>query len=281
MSITFILNLFLLQSACGMVFLCLFLPKDQVDRLFFKTISFLSFAFITAALFMRWKHPFTLPENFGFGSHLSSYPYVNGLYGIIAALAFVAWLCTRFSQTKPIKMWLNSASFLALPAVAFDSLLFIPKESTLTVPAALIPINFVTAALLLGGFLIGMIFGRWYFINGVMPKRLLVRTSVILGGTLILKILTVGVTWLWLYTGSGPDHETIKILTSMGGYGIFFWQRIIVGLAIPAVTAYIAWASARADGNQSVTGIMYVGVAFIFVGELVAKFLFLFSTIPL
>ncbi len=281
MSITFILNLFLLQTACGMIALCLLLPKDRVDRYFFKSIAFFTYLFIGAALVMRYYYPFQLPSNFGITVTQVSYTYVNALYGLIAVCAFVAWVITRFTDERPFRLWLNAASLLAVPAVICDSLLFIPTEMALGLPTFLVPIHFVTASLLLGGFLIGMIFGHWYLINVDMPKRLLVRMSWILSATLILKILAVGGTWLWIYQTAGPEAELVKLLTSFGGYGIFFWQRILIGLAIPAIIAYMVWSTARIGSNQSATGIMYVGVAFIFIGELVAKFLFLFSTIPL
>ncbi len=281
MSVTFILNLFLLHTACGMIFLCLFLPKDRVDRYFFKSISFFAFLFIGGAMLLRHLYPFTLPENFGVVSEQASYTYVNVLYALVAVLAFVSWVITRFTSEVPFRWGLNGASLLAMPAVAFDSLLFVPQELALGLPAFLVPIHFVTASLLLGGFLIGMIFGHWYLINVDMPKRLLIRMAVILSAALMLKILAVAGTWLWIYQSPGPNDELIKLLTSFGGYGIFFWQRILIGLAIPAIIAYMIWSTARIGSNQSATGIMYVGVAFIFIGELVAKFLFLFSTIPL
>lgn len=264
-----------------MLALCLFLPKDKVDRHFFKSISFLSYLFIGIALLMRWFYPLTLPGNFGPATNQVTYPYVNVLYGLVALMAMISWGMIRFTAERPFRSKLNTASLLALPAVAFDSLLFIPQNMVLGIPGAFVPIHFVTASLLLGGFLIGMIFGHWYLINVDMPKKLLVRMSLLLSGTLLLKMLAVAATWLVIRQASPTDTDWIALLTSFSGYGLFFWQRILVGLAIPAVIAYMIWSTARIGSNQSATGIMYVGVAFIFIGELIAKFLFLVSTIPL
>lgn len=263
-----------------MLALCLFLPKDRVDHHFFKSISFFSYLFIGGALLLRWLYPFTLPENFGIATDQSSYPYVNITYGLVAFFAMLSWAVIRFTTNRPFHGWLNLASLLALPAVAFDSFLFIPDNMAMGLSTVFVPVHFVTASLLLGGFLLGMIFGHWYLINVDMPKKLLVRMSLILAGTLVLKMIAVAVTWLVIPESSGAT-DWIALLTSFQGYGLFFWQRILIGLAIPAVIAYMIWSTARIGSNQSATGIMYVGVAFIFIGELIAKFLFLFSTIPL
>ncbi len=281
MSITFILNLFLVQTGCGMVALCLFLPKDRIDRYFFKSICFFTWLFIGGGLLMRKLYPFTLPEHFGSAAERVTYPYVNILFGVVAAFAFIGWAITRFTNEVPFKKWLGIASILAIPAVIFDSMLFIPEKMMLHTPDFLVPVQFVTASLVLGGFLVGMIFGHWYLINTDMPKRLLVRMALILSSTLGLKILAVALSWFVIQQTAPADSEWLKILTSMGGYGIFFWQRILIGLLIPAGISYMIWSTARIGSNQSATGIMYVGVAFIFIGELIAKFLFLFSTIPL
>jgi hypothetical protein len=281
MSITFILNLFLMHTGCGMLFLCLFLPKDKIDRYIFKSICFFTWLFTGGGLFLRWLYPFTLPEHFGNALERTHYPYVNALYGAVIFVAVIVWVKTRFTNESPFKKWINLGSILAIIAVVWDSTLFIPQQMMIDVPVILVPIQFTTASLVLGGFLIGMIFGHWYLINTDMPKRLLVHMAVLLAITLFLKILAVALTWLIIRQTAPADSQWIELLTSFRGYGIFFWQRILIGLVIPAGIAYMIWSTARIGSNQSATGIMYVGVAFIFIGELVAKFLFLFSTIPL
>lgn len=281
MSITFILNLFLVQTGCGMLALCLLLPKDIVDRHFFKSIGLFSTLFIGTALVMRWYYPFTLPSSFGNGEVLPDYLYINILYGVVALGALVTWGIARFTMEVSFTKILNLTSLLALPAVLWDSTLFIPVADQGSPLALLVPLQFVTASLVLGGFLVGMIFGHWYLINVDMPKKLLVRMATIISAALLLKILAVAITWLVLEHLSTPEDNMAELMISFHGYGIFFWQRILIGLVVPTIIAYMIWSTARIGSNQSTTGIMYVGVAFIFIGELIAKFLFLFSTIPL
>ncbi len=264
-----------------MLALCLFLPKDKIDRHFFKSICFFALLFIAGGLLLRWLYPFQLPTSFGDTTASPFYRSVNGLYGAVSVLAFFVWGITRFSEARPFRFLLGAASLTAFAAVILDALLFIPHNSEIALHAGLVPLHFATASLMLGGYLLGMIFGHWYLLYTDMPKRLLVRMALLLAGTLALKCLAVVATWLQIRYGTEDGVKIWELLTSWQGYGLFFWQRILIGLGIPAIVSYMIWSTSRIGSNQSATGILYTAVAFIFIGELIAKFLFLFSTVPL
>ena len=55
--------------------------------------------------------------------------------------------------------------------------------------------------------------------------------------------------------------------------GIFLWQRVLFGLGGPAVLAWMTWETAKLRATQSATGILYVDLFMVMIGELVAKYL--------
>ena len=57
--------------------------------------------------------------------------------------------------------------------------------------------------------------------------------------------------------------------------GIFFWQRMLFGLAAPAVLGYLTWETAKIRSTQSATGILYVDFFTVEVGEVLACYLLL------
>ena len=63
--------------------------------------------------------------------------------------------------------------------------------------------------------------------------------------------------------------------------GIFFWQRVLFGLLGPSVLAYLTWETAKIRSTQSATGILYVDFFTVMVGEILAKYLFLSTGVPL
>src|SRR5206468_10558449 len=54
--------------------------------------------------------------------------------------------------------------------------------------------------------------------------------------------------------GLGPSFG--RYITSAAG--VFFWQRVLFGLAGPAVLSYLTWETAKIRSTQSATGILYV-----------------------
>jgi hypothetical protein len=62
--------------------------------------------------------------------------------------------------------------------------------------------------------------------------------------------------------------------------GIFFWQRILFGLAGPAILSYLTWETAKIRSTQSATGILYVDFFTVVVGEVLAKYIVLATHVP-
>ncbi|MEM7233381.1 MAG: hypothetical protein AAF517_14480, partial [Planctomycetota bacterium] len=53
--------------------------------------------------------------------------------------------------------------------------------------------------------------------------------------------------------------------------GVFLSARLLFGLLAPLVLVGLTWGCLRVESNQSATGILYVIVAFVFLGELLSK----------
>ena len=61
--------------------------------------------------------------------------------------------------------------------------------------------------------------------------------------------------------------------------GIFFWQRVLFGLAA-RLLSYLTWETAKIRSTQSATGILYVDFFTVVVGEVLAKYLLLATRVP-
>jgi anaerobic dimethyl sulfoxide reductase subunit C (anchor subunit) len=281
MSVSYILVLFLTQMAVGMVAAVALLPPKAVDPRFFGSIGFWAALFTAIGLFVRHRSSLALSEVFGSPEGFVSETWVFAAFYVFLALCVFLWLRMRFRERALSRLTLALISAAGLAAVSADSLLFRAALPPAWAQNVLLPINFVTTALVLGGFLAGMMFGHHYLIETDMPKKLLVSMAWILIGIIALRIAAVGAT-LWLYKAViRPDADFLASLVSFRGHGIFFWQRALVGLFIPAIVAGMIWGTARIGSNQSATGIMYVAIAFVFIGELAARYLFFLSGIPL
>jgi hypothetical protein len=95
-----------------------------------------------------------------------------------------------------------------------------------------------------------------------------VRTAVVLAAVIIAVV-----TW---QPGMGPHFQRYILSTA----GIFFWQRVLFGLLGPGLLSYLTWETAKIQSTQSATGILYVDFFTVIVGEMLAKYLLLSTTVP-
>jgi hypothetical protein len=281
MSISYILVLFLTQMSVGMVVAVALLPSRLVDPRFFRSIGFWASLFTGIGLFIRHRNTLHLPETFGTGTEAIPEKWVFIAFYIFLVLCLSLWIRMRHREMPASRGELVVISLVGLAAVGLDSLLFRPGLSPAWAQDVLLPLNFITTALVLGGFLAGMMFGHHYLVNTDMPKKLLVTMAWVLIGVIALRIAAVGGTLVVYKDIVRPDINFLATLTSFAGHGIFFWERVLVGLFIPAIVVGLIWGTARIGSNQSATGIMYVAIAFVFIGELAARYLFFLSAIPL
>ena len=72
-----------------------------------------------------------------------------------------------------------------------------------------------------------------------------------------------------------------RLLTGFEGQGMFFWFRILWGLGIPLALAWMSLECARKRSNQSATGILYVLVVGVLVGEITAYYLSVTTGVPI
>ncbi len=140
--------------------------------------------------------------------------------------------------------------------------------------------SFLSSAVLLGGTCTAMILGHWYLILPSMQVshlQSIVKVHIV---SMVVRVVVVGAavflaiaTW---QPGLGPSFR--HYITSVAG--IFFWQRVLFGLAGPAVLSYLTWETAKIRSTQSATGILYVDFFTVVVGEVLAKYLLLATRVP-
>jgi protein NrfD len=148
---------------------------------------------------------------------------------------------------------------------------------------ALTVASFLSSAALLGGACTAMILGHWYLVIPSMQithLQSIVKVHIV--SMLVRVVIVAAAVFLAIATslpaqpGLGPSFA--RYITSVGG--IFFWQRVLFGLAGPAVLSYLTWETAKIRSTQSATGILYVDFFTVVVGEVLAKYLLLATRVP-
>ena len=139
----------------------------------------------------------------------------------------------------------------------------------------------ILGALLFGAVIWAMNLGHWYLVSRTLPFQLLARGTEVLAGLVAARAVLAAVA-LGFVAGrsAGPDGAQMAGLLDLGRDGFFFWSRVLWGLVAPLILAPYVVRTARMKSNQAATGLLYVGLVFVMVGELLASYLTLRSGLP-
>jgi len=149
-------------------------------------------------------------------------------------------------------------------------------------PLPLMAASLLGSALVLGSALAAMILGHWYLIPPPLPFTHLVRAASVFLAACVVRTIFFAASIVWLARGPDPAIDAaFGRLLRVDGDVVFFALRVFWGIIGPLVLAVLVLRTARMKSNQSATGLLYVSLVFVLVGELLANFLLVESRLPL
>ena len=256
-----VLYLFLAHLGIGIAFTLLLVSKEAGVK-FFRFNAGLAAALVAAALAFR-------PEPGAAGAAVTQGGSVVALGVALGALT-IYWLIAGriWGWLRPPLAILASAA--GATAVVMHGIAASSAVSCGVMTAA----SALSSAALLGGACTSMVLGHWYLVIPSLEVRHLQRIvgfhiATLVGRVAIVAIVLVLAVGVPLATG----QSVRRYVTSLDG--VFFWQRMLFGLAAPAVLSYLTWETAKIRSTQSATGILYVDFFTVVVGEVLAGYLLL------
>lgn len=245
------LGLFLLELAAGISLLLLFFPHRVIGKGFFALHGFIAFLGLLLAAAVR-------PSGL-------SRPVAGAA---LAALALYT-LFSRIGRQSPAR------PLLAAGAAGEVVLLR-------GVCGALGPIGsrWIFAGALLGALLFGIVLltmnlGHWYLVSRSLPLELLFRAAVAYVVLSAARGAYLGVVAAW-----PPNPEGWAALTSLDREALFFLFRILWGICGPLALSYYIFRTAKIKSNQAATGLLYVALIFVLIGEILSSYLTVATRFP-
>lgn len=139
---------------------------------------------------------------------------------------------------------------------------------TKTVSPTLSLLNEVMGIFLLGWVAGSTILGHWYLIMRNLSFIHFQRATLQLLMAVAARTLIFGITALWIFfDGPASPHN---IITSNS---LFFFTRVLWGLILPGAFGFMAWRCSQTGSNQAGTGLLYIAVVSVLIGEICAGFL--------
>jgi hypothetical protein len=182
------------------------------------------------------------------------------LAGAAAVLSYIGSACWLYEAKRAgvVTLWLIAATSLAAACVGVSGVL----------PIA----SIVTSGLLLGLTMAAMLLGHWYLNSPGMELAPLRRLLVLMAIAVTAQIVVCGVGLV----GHLQTVEATKI-----SWWLFVLLRWSFGLVGVSALIWMAWETLKIPNTQSATGILYVAVIGVFVGELTGLLLSAESVFPL
>jgi protein NrfD len=276
MSLSTVLFLFLAHLAVGIAFTLVFVSRDAGVK-FFRFNAGLAAILLAVALAFRYG---------AFGATLAEQSRMNRIALLAldcAEAALVLYWATIGRMLARVRPVIVAIAVLAGLAAVVLQAICVSADRSVAVQVLTVA-SFLTSAAMLGGACTAMILGHWYLVIPSLPVSHL--QSIVRGhiASMATRVAVVGVAvWCALSTSIfrpdgdlGPSFR--HYITSVDG--IFFWQRVLFGLAGPAVLSYLTWETAKIRSTQSATGILYVDFFTVVVGEVLAKYIVLATHVP-
>jgi protein NrfD len=246
------LGLFLLEACAGTAFLLLFFPPAVLGRGFFSLHGGLAALFAGLALLVK---PAGMP-----------YTVVATSVALLGAYTLAA----HWGFAGPGRVILLGGAGCAGWGVARVALVA-PLEagSAWTVVGAL------AGGLFFGSVLLIMNLGHWYLVSRSLPFRLLARGAALFAGLAIFRTV-----YLALSVATHPGSEGLHTLLSLERDALFFLFRVLWGIVGPLALSYFIWRTAEMKSNQAATGLLYVALVFVLIGELLSSYLTVATGFP-
>jgi protein NrfD len=273
MSLSTVLFLFLAHLGAGIVFTLALVSRDAGVK-FFRFNSGLAAILLALALAFRPTGADALAT--------SSTALMALVLCEAAVLVYWATVGRMLASIRPALV----ATAIGGGAVALVAQALIASSDRGLPMQVLTVASFLSSAALLGGACTAMILGHWYLVIPSMQVRHLQSIVKVHIVSMIVRVVVVSAAvFLAIVTPLTPFPGQPGLGSSFRHYilssgGIFFWQRVLFGLAGPAVLSYLTWETAKIRSTQSATGILYVDFFTIVVGEVLAKYLLLATRVP-
>jgi len=212
-------------------------------------LQFMGISVLVAVLIALWT-----------ASNLQGGALMRPLYGALAAAALYTVFAYRPHRLARVAAGAALAGTSAL-ALADGLAALGPLGDAPTVTA-----SFAAASLALGASMTGMLLGHWYLVAPMLSSRPLLRLT----GLFLVALVAQAAILFWLLGGTDV----------LARFGIMVWMRAAFGIVFPLVMAAFVWYSCRIRAMRTATGILYLAVGCVVMGDITAKVLYFLSAVP-
>jgi len=126
----------------------------------------------------------------------------------------------------------------------------------------------------------GMLFGHWYLIDPNLPVDYLRTIVRLLGIALVaeLIVLLAVVVTMGLFGGHASSQAVVNLFDADA---VLLGMRMVLGPVVSIILAWMTWQTLKIPQTMAATGLLYIAVMSVLVGELMGRFILFRTALPL
>ena len=266
--------IFLYQTALGGLFALAATPFHELDRAFYKStagvllvVGLLGFWGSTKLYWQAFPQSTTLVIDVAFIFHIL-------FIGFLACYLFSLWDERQLLRARCFSLSLLSGLLgLSLSSSNFYNASFWSFETLLY------PLSFFLSALLLGSVTVGMLIGHWYLIDTGQSLEPFVRVFRFFVAALVAQSVFLTVLPLILYYFGTPT-TTVGLERLWQNHLTLLSTRVLSAQVAPLILSYMIWRTLKIPHTMAATGLFYIALLGVFVGEILGKQILALTSLP-
>ncbi|HWO43535.1 MAG TPA: hypothetical protein VNO43_17235 [Candidatus Eisenbacteria bacterium] len=265
--------LFLFQVASGGLFALAATPFNELDRAFYKSTAGVLYVIGLFALWGKTQLYLSGPST---GVLL---PTAELLVHALFVVAFSCYVLSLWGERQVFRarsfalalicglvgLILSSQRFHHAPLFSFETLL--------------LPLSLFLSALLLGSVTVGMLLGHWYLIDTGQTLEPFVRIYRFFVFALVAQCLLVALSPPILYFLGAPGTQE-SLETAWDKHSVLVMMRLLIGQVGPLILSYMIWRTLQIPHTMAATGLFYIALLGVFVGEILSRQILTLTALP-
>jgi len=198
---------------------------------------------------------------------------------LLFILSFALYLYSLWGERVVFRARTFTASlFIGLAALAASARGFYdaPLGSLETL---LYPASFFLSALLLGGVTVGMLIGHWYLIDTGQSIEPFIRIFKFFFVALLLQTFFFLLLPVFLYFFGSPN--TVRHLHELWqNHHVLLLSRLLTTQAGSLILSFMIWRTLKIPHTMAATGLFYIALLGVFVGEILGRQILALTSLP-
>jgi hypothetical protein len=266
--------LFFYQIALGGLFGLSATPFHELERAFYKSTA--GVLFVIAVLGF-WGKSHLYWQNISAENSFATVAEI--LFHGLFVISFAAYMISLWGENQAFR----ARSFTSCVLCGTTGLIFSAhgfyQAPFWSLETFVYPIAFFLSALLLGTVTVGMLLGHWYLIDTGQSLDPFIRIYKFFVVALVVQTIFLLISLIVLYN-FGVSETVIGLERLWTDHHTLFLTRLISGQVAPLILSWMIWRTLMIPHTMAATGLFYIALLGVFVGEILGKQILALTSLP-